>query len=320
MTAVQCRPDVYRLEQPDGKRRLCQYVLVGDDRTLVVDAGLPDSPEQGVLPLLRELDLDRRPVVVVLTHPDADHRGGAPVLRSTGGDVEIWGHALDRAQLEHPDVVLAERYRAFEATDGIGPSVEGIARMRARLGDPVTLDRALTGDASLDLGGKRAEILHAPGHSPGSLAVWSPDTSTALIGDAVMGRGVPFIDGTLMYPPMYDPPRAYLETISRLELLSPTLLLSGHEPPIEGDDVPSFLAESRASALRISSLVLETLDVAPNATLADLCSAVAMRYGGFQDDRAESFAMTVDGTLRELAWQGSVEIAPGPPRRFSMCP
>ena len=39
---------------------------------------------------------------------------------------------------------------------------------------------------------------------------WLPDEAAALIGDAVMGRGIPLVRGGLMYPPMYAPPAAYL--------------------------------------------------------------------------------------------------------------
>jgi glyoxylase-like metal-dependent hydrolase (beta-lactamase superfamily II) len=308
VTVVELRPGLYRLEEPDGRRRLCQYVVAGEERTLVVDAGLPESPERGLLQLLS----DGKPVVLLLTHPDADHRGGAPVLRDALPQLEVWCHELDRDQLADPEVALQERYLAFAASDGVGPASDRLDAMRARLGRPVRIDRALTGDTSLDLGGRRAEILHAPGHSPGSVVVWLPDESAALIGDAAMGRGIPFVEGGLMYPPMYAPPAAYLETIARLEALRPSLLLSGHEPPLEGDDATRFLAESREAVQRLSTLVREAL-VGPR-TLAELCEAVNESYGDLPVDGAANMAMTVDGTLAEL----DAAVEPGPPRRFTM--
>jgi len=308
VTVVELRPGLYRLEEPDGRRRLCQYVVQGEERTLVVDAGLPESPERGLLPLLS----NGRPVVLVLTHPDADHRGGAPALRDALPQLEIWGHELDREQLADPEVALQERYLAFEASDGVGPAPDRLEAMRARLGAPVRIDCALAGDTSLDLGGRRAEILHTPGHSPGSVVAWLPDESAALIGDSAMGRGIPFVDGGLMYPPMYAPPAAYLETIARLEALGPNLILSGHELPLEGDDAARFLAESREASQRLSSLVREAL--VGSRTLAELCDAVNERYGDLPVDGAANMAMTVDGTLAEL----DVAVEPGPPRRFTM--
>jgi glyoxylase-like metal-dependent hydrolase (beta-lactamase superfamily II) len=311
VTIVEVRPGLYRLEEPDGRRRLCQYVVVGEERTLVVDAGLPESPERGLHPLLSALGWHARPVVLLLTHPDADHRGGASVLRDALPQLEVWGHELDRDQLADPEVALAERYLAFAASDGVGPPPERVEAMRGRLGRPVRLDRALASDMDLDLGGRHAQILHMPGHSPGSVVAWLPDESAALIGDAAMGRGIPFIEGGLMYPPMYAPPAVYLETIARLEALGPNLILSGHEPPLEGDDAGRFLAESRAAAHRLSALVREAL--VGSRTLAELCAAVNESYGDLPVDGAANMAMTVDGALAEL----EVAVDPGPPRRFT---
>jgi glyoxylase-like metal-dependent hydrolase (beta-lactamase superfamily II) len=184
--------------------------------------------------------------------------------------------------------------------------------MRERLGRPVCIDRALDSDTDVDLGGRHVQILHTPGHSPGSVVVWLPDASAALIGDAAMGRGIPFVDGGLMYPPMYAPPRAYLDTIARLEALQPSLILSGHDPPLEGDEAARFLAESRDAAHRLTALVRDALDA--TRTLAELCVTVNERYGDLPRDGAANMAMTVDGTLAEL----EVAVEPGPPRRFTL--
>src|ERR671939_102479 len=107
------RPGLWRVEEPDGRRRLCQYVVAGGERTLVVDAGLPETPSRGLLDLLA----GKPPVVLLLTHPDADHRGGAPVLRDAIPQLELWCHELDRDQRADPEVALAERCLAFADSD-----------------------------------------------------------------------------------------------------------------------------------------------------------------------------------------------------------
>src|SRR5262245_14467853 len=127
MSVTEIRPGLYRIEEPDGGRRLCQYVVEGDERLLVVDAGLPESPQRELLPLLRSLGADERAVALVLTHPDADHRGGAAVLRDALPELRIVGHALDEDELADPELTLERRYRAFAATDGIEPGPERLA-------------------------------------------------------------------------------------------------------------------------------------------------------------------------------------------------
>lgn len=318
MTAVELRPGLHCVEESDGGRRLCQYVVVGSERTLVVDAGLPTSPERGLLPLLRSIGADRAPVVLVLTHPDADHRGGAAALRAALSDLQIWGHELDRAQLSDPQVALAERYLGFEASDYVGPPPERLTAIRSRLGPRIAIDRALTDFTELDLGnGHRAQLLHAPGHSPGGVVAWLPNVAAALVGDAVMGRGIPLFDGNILYPPMYAPPSAYLATIERLEALQPALMLGGHEPPLEGPKVARFLADSRNAASRLTRLVEQAVAGGRLRTLGELCAVVAEGYGGLPADGATSLAMTVNGTLAELVDRGDVAVEGGPPRRFA---
>lgn len=315
MSVSELRPGLFRLEEPDGRRRLCQAVVTGKQVTLVVDAGLPESPARSVLPLLSSLGVDGQRVVLVLSHPDADHRGGAPVLRETLPELEVWGHELDEEQLCDPEVALARRYLAFAASDGIAPAPDRLEAIRSRLGRPIRLDRALSGNTALDLGERRVEILHMPGHSPGSVVAWLPEERAAVIADAAMSRGIPFEDGGLMYPPMYAPPGAYLDTIGRLESLRPDLIVSGHEPPLEGPEVACFLAASREAADRLSLLVRGTLGSLPR-TLAELCSAVADSYGDLPPDGGTSLAMTVDGIVRDLVAAGEAEVESGPPRRF----
>jgi glyoxylase-like metal-dependent hydrolase (beta-lactamase superfamily II) len=316
VSVQEVRPGLYRIEEPDGGRRLCQYVVEGEERLLVVDAGLPDTPPRELLPLLRSLGPEKRPVVLVLTHPDADHRGGAAVLRSTLPALTTMGHALDREQLADPAVALERRYRAFAASDGVGPGPERLEALRHRLGPPVPIDSTVNGDADLDLGGRLVSIVHVPGHSPGSLAVWVAEEDAALTGDAVMGRGIPLRDGGLLYAPMYSPPAAYLGSIERLERLGPKLVLAGHEPVLEGGDVEGFLADSRAAAARLEALARGALEDEAEHTLGELCGRVADGYATLPASSVEALALTVDGILAELVERGEAAVEPGPPRRF----
>jgi glyoxylase-like metal-dependent hydrolase (beta-lactamase superfamily II) len=316
VSVEEVRAGLYRIEEPDGGRRLCQYVVEGDERLLVVDAGLPRTPSRELLPLLRSLHPEKRPVLLVLTHPDADHRGGASALRNALPALTTIGHALDREQLADPDLALERRYRAFAASDGVGPGPERLGALRERLGPPVPIDSTVNGDAHLDLGGRVVSIVHAPGHSPGSLAVWVAEEGAALVGDAVMGRGIPLRDGGLLYAPMYSPPAAYLGSIERLERLGPKLVLAGHEPVLEERDVERFLAESRAAAARLEALVRGALADGADHTLAELCARVAEGYATLPASSVETLAMTLDGILAGLVEAGEAVVEPGPPRRF----
>jgi glyoxylase-like metal-dependent hydrolase (beta-lactamase superfamily II) len=79
----------------------------------------------------------------------------------------------------------------------------------------------------IDLGDRVFEVLHLPGHSPGSIGLWETATATLFSGDAVY-------DGPLLDEiPGSDIP-AYLHTMRRLEKLPVRVVHGGHDPSFDG--------------------------------------------------------------------------------------
>jgi hypothetical protein len=52
---MEVAPGIHRIEADLGERYVCQYLLVGDERTLLVDTGLRDMPEEVIAPYAAEL-------------------------------------------------------------------------------------------------------------------------------------------------------------------------------------------------------------------------------------------------------------------------
>jgi glyoxylase-like metal-dependent hydrolase (beta-lactamase superfamily II) len=134
------------------------------------------------------------------------------------------GPALDA----HLDAVADEARRrggagGIAVTHDHPDHVEGVAGLRARLGDPPlaaargTVDRALAdGDRFGPL------VAHAiPGHAPDHLAYVSG--GVAFTGDAVLGEGSVFLVADLA---------PYLDALRRLRALGLALLCPGHGPLI----------------------------------------------------------------------------------------
>jgi glyoxylase-like metal-dependent hydrolase (beta-lactamase superfamily II) len=50
-------PGIHRVQSGPGERFMCQYLLAGEDRTVLIDAGLAGTPEEVILPYLGEIGL-----------------------------------------------------------------------------------------------------------------------------------------------------------------------------------------------------------------------------------------------------------------------
>ena len=319
-TKTEIVPGLFRLEEIDGTRLLCQFLLVAGPLVTVVDAGLPTSPWQTIVPAVHELGLDPEALTLVLTHPDADHCGGTASLRAAFPQVEVVAHAADSPPLGNPDETVAQRYDTFAQSDHISLDRLARARIVGRLGASYEVDTRLTDDRWFEFGSGRAAITHLPGHSHGHLGVWVPDERALVAGDAVMGYGIRNIDGSLLYPPQFLSRSKYEATLDRLEALNLEHLLCAHEPPMQGAAVAEFLKDSR-EAVRLLEANVRAALASGAETLAEICEGVHQRYPGLPAGRAPDLAPSTVAILHELQARGTVESdSTGAVRRFRLQP
>jgi hydroxyacylglutathione hydrolase len=107
---------------------------------------------------------------IVLTHGHLDHAGGAAGLRDA-----LQARSGDTIPIEGPD-----QRDAF--------LLNGIAEQAAAYGfeaSNVTPDRWMAEGDVLTLGPHRFEVLHCPGHTPGSLVFVNREARFALVGDVL---------------------------------------------------------------------------------------------------------------------------------------
>jgi glyoxylase-like metal-dependent hydrolase (beta-lactamase superfamily II) len=106
-----------------------------------------------------------RPEKILLTHGHIDHAGGADELKERLG-IPIEGpHRAEKPLLD----ALAEQGQAY-------------GMLTAR---PVTPDRWLDEGDTVTVAGHTFEILHCPGHSPGSVVLVNRAQKFALVGDVL---------------------------------------------------------------------------------------------------------------------------------------
>ncbi len=108
---------------------------------------------------------------ILLTHGHIDHAGGAAELKEMLGGIPIEGpHIDDQWHMDR----LANRGKDFGMND-----------LRN-----VTPDRYLNDGDEVEAAGCTFKIVHAPGHSPGSVVFFSAENNFALMGDVLFQNSI----------------------------------------------------------------------------------------------------------------------------------
>ena len=242
MDIIQLMPRLHFLRLPVGQA----YLWSDPDGLTLIDAGLPGSA-----PLIaagihqagyRPADLRR----LVLTHFHPDHTGAAADI--TGwGEVEVLAHHADApfirgeasgpppdlADWERPlyDQVVGQRPPESAPTEpGVAPGHAVVARIDRELAD---------GD---ELGfGDGAVTVAAPGHTPGSIAVYLPRHQVLFTGDAA-ARGP---NGRVISVFNVDRAEA-AASLRRLAGLSAAVACFGHGEPLTHDAAATLEAAARS--------------------------------------------------------------------------
>ncbi len=182
---MEVAPGIHRIESVLGPRPFSQYLL-RDERSLLVDTGVKETPAEVILPFLDGL----QPDLVLNSHADVDHYGGNAAIRDAAPETLFLAHARDVPWIESAEAIMRERY-GWYAGYGLGYPPEVFAWLRDAIGPDMPIDVHLRGGERIRLGPRlTVEVLNLPGHSPGHIGLWDPASSTAIVIDSVMGRGL----------------------------------------------------------------------------------------------------------------------------------
>ena len=203
----------------------------GRDRDLVIDTGM------GVVSLVEAAeDLFDRPITAVATHGHDDHIGNHAEFK------DVVAHPLEAPLLADPplrtlDVLQAWGREAIDRLTAMGYEMSdpyfvtalpaGFAFETYRQNAaPVT--RLIDEGDIVDTGDRQFEVLHLPGHSPGSIGLWEHHTGTLFSGDAIY-------DGPLLDELPESNIADYCATMERLLRLPVTVVHAGHDPSFGRD-------------------------------------------------------------------------------------
>jgi glyoxylase-like metal-dependent hydrolase (beta-lactamase superfamily II) len=276
---VEILDGIHRIDAEVAGRPLFLFLFLGA-RNLLLDAGCATTVDTTLLPYLGALGLGPRDLdLLVITHSDFDHQGGAHALKTANHELTVACGALDRQLVSDSDAIVARRHDAFRFDHGIGYDDETTAWIREMCGVPQPVDAVFDGGETIDLGtGAELRVLHVPGHSPGHIAVQDNRSGALFSGDCVQGSVYLGLDGTPKLCPTYTDVDPYLQTIDQIAALAPSELHGCHWPSARGAEVAAFLQESRAYVEAVDGLVRACLaEASEGLTLRELIHRVNER-------------------------------------------
>jgi glyoxylase-like metal-dependent hydrolase (beta-lactamase superfamily II) len=212
---VEVIPDVYQITF-----RGVNVLVIAEEELTLIDTGFRASAVK-ILDFVRSLRRSPEEIrLIILTHNHFDHASGLSELRKlTPAKVAV--HKADlydvNGQLPYPRLVQKTlQVRPFSA-------------LRSFLGVGCRdVDIQLSGGEVLKpLGG--LEVIHTPGHTPGSICLLSSRHKLLIVGDALLRHGT-----TVHFPhksASTDRPQA-IESLKRLTELGFNIICFGHGRPL----------------------------------------------------------------------------------------
>ena len=182
---------------------------------VVVDPGMMRQDERDMVTKFIA-DNDLKVKHILLTHLHLDHVTSARWLADQTG-TDVCGSILDKELGLNLPQQVAQFHLKIES-------------------EVLTLDRHLQDGETIPLGDETIQVLHVPGHSPGGLAFYLPESSLLISGDTIFNGSVGRTD--LMGGDMATLINSIREKI--FPLPDETVIASGHGPTTTVADEKRF--------------------------------------------------------------------------------
>jgi len=202
----------------------------GRDRDLLIDTGM------GIASLAEAAaHLFDKPLSAVATHTHIDHVGSLHefddrIVHRIEADQLLESSArFSMLRAEHPVEFIGSLEQAGYVIDDC--FVTALPHVNFDLSAfqcaPAPATRLVEEGDVVDLGDRVFEVMHLPGHSPGSIGLWEQASGTLFSGDAIY-------DGPLLDDLPGSDIAAYRRTMRRLETLRARVVHGGHDPSFDG--------------------------------------------------------------------------------------
>lgn len=211
-------PDVYQFSIGAAN-----MILIVEEELTLIDTGLPGSAN-GIRKYIDNLGRSVEEIsLIIITHNHIDHAGGLAELRK-----------ITRAQVaaHKNDLNDTENQVAYPGFIRRLLRIPSVANLHSNFVlQPADVDIYLEGGEVLKpLGG--LEVIHTPGHTMGSISLYSPKHKLLIVGDAMTLKGK---SPWLPHKSVSSDFQKAIESIEKLADLDISTLCVGHSRPLTGD-------------------------------------------------------------------------------------
>lgn len=173
------------------------YLVEGRQKAMLIDTGLGVAKLNDFVRTLTSL-----PLIVVNTHGHPDHAGGNYQFKT------VYAHPLESAAIKETNSEDSRKRMAENMVKGA--SAADTVPLEDALRMPAAELLALKDGQVFDLGGRKLEVIHTPGHTPGEIVLLDSTNRIVFTGDN---------DNVLvwLFLPTCTPLEVYLESLKKLQ-------------------------------------------------------------------------------------------------------